>query len=156
MNQSHCEREKEIIDALRGRGRLDAELEKHASTCPVCSDTIHVSRFLQAEFLHADATTPDALPHADFIWWKGQLAAKQAAVDRATRSIALVRNISYLSISAAAAWLVFAPGHLAPLMSALSKYQWPGGSLREAALFAAIGAIIFTLLSSFYLARAER
>ena len=157
MNREYCEREKEIIQALR-RGSLSLELEKHASSCPVCADAVIVSRFLQAECSAAGAADADSvLPDADFLWWKGQLAAKKAAVERATRSIELVRKASYLAITAAAVWLLFAPGHLSSILSALSNYQLAAnGSLKETALFTAIGSVIFTVLSSLYLARAEQ
>jgi len=81
MNQSYCEKEKEIIEALRC-GTLSAELEKHASSCAICSDTVTVSEFLQSD----RAAAPE-LPDSDFIWWMGQLASKRLAVERATRSI---------------------------------------------------------------------
>jgi hypothetical protein len=157
MNREYCEREKELIQALR-RGSLGAELERHAGSCPICADAVLVSRFLQNEFSTADATQPGPmLPDADFLWWKGQLAAKKAAVERATRSIELVRKASYFAFTAAALWLLFAPGHLSWIMSALSNYQLlANGSLRQTVLFTATGAIIFTILSSLYLARAEK
>ena len=151
MNRFYCEKEKEIVEALLC-GALDTELERHASSCAICSDTVAVSEFLQA-----DRTTATVLPDSDFIWWKGQLAGKQMAVERATRSIVLVRKITYLGISAAALWLVFAPGHLRPIMNALSKHEiWSTDGLRESALLMGIGALIFTLLGSLYLARSEK
>ena len=151
MNRFYCEKEKEIVEALRC-GTLDTELERHASSCAICSDTVAVSEFLQA-----DRTAAPVLPDSDFIWWKGQLAGKQMAVERATRSIVLVRKITYLSISAATLWLVFSPGHLRPIMSVLSKHEiWWTGGLGESALLMGIGALIFTLLGSLYLARSEK
>jgi hypothetical protein len=151
MNRFYCEKEKEIVEALRC-GTLDTELERHASGCAICSDTVAVSEFFQA-----DRTGTPVLPDSDFIWWKGQLAEKQMAVERATQSIVLVRKITYLGISAATLWLVFAPGHLRPIMSALSKHEiWWTGGLRESALLMGIGALIFTLLGSLYLARSEK
>lgn len=157
MKRSYCQRENEILEASR-RGGLGAELEEHASSCRICADAVAVSKFLQAEFLQADTVEPGPmLPDADFMWWKGQLAAKQAAVERATRSIALVKNISYLAPGVAAIWLVFTPGHLQSIMSALSRYDvWGNDGLREGAVLMAIGALIFTVVGSLYLARAEK
>src|ERR1700693_2009798 len=99
MNQFYCEKEKEIIEASRG-GTLGAELEGHVRRCAICADTVAVSKFLQSD----EAVAP-VLQGPDYIWWMGQLARKQMAVERATRSIALVRKISYLGLSAAAVWL---------------------------------------------------
>jgi hypothetical protein len=151
MNRFYCKKENEIVEALRC-GTLNTELERHASSCAICSDTVAVSEFLQA-----DRTAAPVLPDSDFLWWKGQLAEKQMAVERATRSIVLVRKITYLGISAATLWLVFAPGHLRPVMSALSKHEiWWTGGLRESALLMGIGALIFTLLGSLYFTRSEK
>jgi hypothetical protein len=151
MNRFHCEKEKEIVEALRS-GTLDAELERHASSCAFCSDTVAVSEFLQA-----DRTATPVLLDSDFIWWRGQLAAKQMVVERATRSIVLFRKITYLGVSAAILWLVFAPGHLQSIIRALSKHEiWSTGGLSESALLMGVGALIFTLLGSLYLARSEK
>jgi hypothetical protein len=150
MEPFYCEKEKEIITAMRA-GTLDAELGTHASKCPVCSETVAVSEFLQA-----GGTAEPVLPDSDFIWWKGQFAAKQMALERATRSIVLVRKIAYLSVSATVLWFVFAPGHLQPMMGALSKLEIGStGYLRGSALLSAAGALIFMILGSLYMARLE-
>jgi hypothetical protein len=150
MNQVYCENEKEIIEALRC-GTLAAELERHASSCAICSNTVAVSEFLQS----AGGVAP-VLPDSDYIWWKGQLASKQMAVERATQSIAQVRKASYLGVSAAALWLILAPGHVRSIASVLSKHEiWSSGGLRESALLMAVGALFFTFLGSLYFARSD-
>src|SRR5262249_53965719 len=146
MNQFYCEKETEIIEALRG-GTLNVELARHAGSCAICADTLAVSEFLQT-----DRRAVHVLPDPDFLWWKAHFATKQMAVERATRSIVLVRQVSYLGVAAAGLWLVFAQGHLESLMTALSEHKsWWNGGLGEAAVFMVIGALIFTLLSSLYL-----
>ena len=151
MNRVYCERESVIIEALR-RGALDPELAKHAATCAICADTLAASEFLQPE-----AQVAPLLPDSDFLWWKAQLARKQMAVERATRSIALVKKASYFGAAAAGLWLGFAPGHLASILSALSRQQiLPAGTLGQSALLVGVAALVFTLLGSLYLARPER
>src|SRR6266704_1065462 len=151
MKRFYCEKEMEIIEALRG-GTLNAELARHASSCAICADTLAVSEFLQT-----DRRAAHVPPDPDFLWWKAHLASKQMAVERATRSIGLVRKGSYLGVAVAGLWLVFGQGHLESLMTALSKHQsWLTGSLGETAVFMGVGALIFTLLSSLYLARPEK
>ena len=151
MTQFYCEREVEIIEALR-RGGLHPELAKHAATCAICADSLAVSEFLQA-----GRCGGPALPDSDFLWWKAQLASKQMAVERATRSIALVRKVSYLGAATAALWLVFAPGHAASILRVLSRRAiWPAGALSQSALFLGVGALVFTLLGSLYLAGPEK
>jgi len=150
MNQCYCEKDKEIIEALRC-GTLGTELERHASSCAICSDTVAVSEFLQS-----DRAAAPVLPDSDFIWWMGQLASKQMAVERATRAIAQVKKISYWAISAMTVWLILAPGHLRSIMIALSKHEiWSTGGLRESALLMGIGALFVALLGSLYFARSE-
>src|SRR5215471_6517231 len=151
MNRFYCEKEMEITEALRA-GTLNAELARHASSCAICADTMAVSEFLQT-----DRRAAHVLPDPDFLWWKAHLASKQMAVERATRSIGLVRKVSYLGVAAGGLWLVFAQGYLEALMTALSEHKgWLTGGLGETAVFMAIGAVIFTLLSSLYLARPEK
>lgn len=165
MKQVYCEKEAEIIQALRC-GALDAELKSHVASCATCADTLAVSEFLQAggRATQADAraTLPDhspapVLPDSDFLWWKAQLARKQMAVERATRSIALVKKVSYFGAAAAGLWLVFAPGPLGSILTVLSRREiWTAGALSQTALFLGVGALVFTLLGSLYLARPEK
>lgn len=150
MNRFHCDKEPEITGAVRG-GTLHGELAKHAAGCAICADTLLVSQFLLAH--KAECVLPDA----DSLWWKAQLARKQMAVERATQSIALVRKIGYWGIAAAGLWLVFARGYLESAITALSRHElWPAGALSQSALFMGVGALVFTLLGSLYLARPEK
>jgi hypothetical protein len=150
MVQFYCDREREIIQALRC-GSLSAELQSHASSCTICSDTVAVS-----EFLRSDVAAPEP-PNSDYIWWMGQLASKQMAVERATRPIAEVRRITYLGIAAAVLWLILAPGHVQSISSALTGHPiWLSGGLRESALVMGIGALFFASLGSLYFAWSEK
>jgi Putative silver efflux pump len=151
VNQFYCEKEKEIIEALRC-GTLGTELERHASCCAICSDIVAVSEFLQS-----DLEAPLALPSSDYVWWKGQLASKQMAVERATRSIALVKKISYLGMGVVAGWLVMLLDHFRPITGALSNYEiWSTGGLRESALCIGVAAVFLSLLGSLYFVRSEK
>ena len=152
MSQFYCDKEKEIIDALRC-GSLSAELQRHAISCAICSDTVAVSEFLQS-----DVTEAQELPNSDYIWWIGQLASKQTAVERATRSIAQVSRISYLGIAAAALCLVLTPANRQSVLSAFSGHQmWSSGGLKESALLMGIGVtLIFALVGSLYFAWSEK
>lgn len=150
MNRFHCDKEPEITGAVRG-GTLHAELAKHAAGCAICAATLLVSQFLLAH--KAECVLPDA----DSLWWKAHLARKQMAVERATQSIALVRKAGYWGIAAAGLWLVFARGYLESAIAALSRHEiWPAGALSQSALFMGVGALVFTLLGSLYLARPEK
>ena len=151
MNQFYCDKEQEIIEALRC-GTFGAELQGHASCCAICSDIVAVSEFLQSELV-----APLVLPSPDYVWWKGQLVSKQMAVERATRSIALVEKFSYLGMSAVAGWLVIVLEHARPITGALSNYAvWSTGGLRESALFMGVAAVSLTLLGCLYFVRSEK
>ena len=150
MKRINCEKEKEIIEALRC-GALDADLEKHASGCAICSDTAAVSEFFQAN----TAPVP-VLPAADFLWWKGQLAGKELAVERATRSITLVQKFSYMCTAAVALWLLLASGYLRSIVNSFPKNEiWSASVLGERALLIGVAALVFAFLGSIYLARTE-
>ena len=151
MNRFACDQEAEIIEASR-RGTLHAEHLKHAASCAICADTLAVSQFMMA-----DKRATPALPDSDFLWWKAELLSKQMAVERATQSIALVRKGSYVGVAAAGLWLVYAGGPFESAIAALSKHEiWPSGALNQSALFMGVGALVFTLLGSLYLARPEK
>jgi hypothetical protein len=206
MNRVYCEKESEILEALR-RGEVGPDLATHVATCAICADTLAVSEFFKADRAaalaqqcHSERTgapgepgfgslgwrsAPFAprmvlrgeeprldpntsavnenmqfcpgLPDSDFLWWKAQLARKQIAMERATRSIALVKKLSYFGAAVAGLWLVFAPGHLGSILSVLSRHEiWPAGALSQTALLLGVGALVFTLLGSLYLARPEK
>ena len=151
MNRFYCEKETEILEGLR-HGDLHTEDAKHAAHCAICADTLAVSEFLQN-----DNRPAGVLPDSDFLWWKAQLARKQMAVERATRSIALIRKVSYLGAAAAGLWLVFAPGPLTSILSVLSRHEiWSAGALTQSALFLGVGSLVFTLLGSLYFVRPEK
>lgn len=180
MNRVYCEKEMEILGALR-RDAWDPEPANHVASCAICADTLAVSKFLLADRTTAvvrqchsdrseeprmDLTTSTidedtlfwaGLPDSDFLWWKAQLARKRIAMDRATRSISLVTKVSYLGAAAAGLWLVFSPGPLGSILSVLSRHEiWPAGAFTQTALFLGVGALASTLLGSLYLARPEK
>jgi len=150
MNRLYCEKEAEIIAAMRSSG-LSPELEKHADACDICSGIAAVSRFLQPQ----EVLRP-VLPDSDFLWWKAQLASRQLAVERATQSIVLVRTVACCGFVAAAMWLLLSSGHVGVLLAALSKRDIWSSALGQSALLMALGALVFTLLGSWYLARLEK
>jgi len=150
MNRLYCEKEAEIIAALRSSG-LSPELEKHAGACDICSRLAAVSKFLRP----LEEVRP-VLPDSDFLWWKAQLASRQLAVERATRSIVLVRKVACCGFVAAALWLLLSSEHVSVVLAAMSKREIWSSALGQSALLMAVGALAFTLLGSFYFARLEK
>ena|SRR5919109_752905 len=151
MNRSSCEKETEILEAVR-HGGLGPDLATHAETCAICADTMAVSELFQA-----DRPAAPTLLDSDFLWWKSQLVRKQMTVERATRSIELVKKVSYVGAATEGVWAVFAPGHLSSILNILSRPEiWPNGALGQSAMFLGIAALVFTLLGSLYLVRPEK
>ncbi len=94
MQLSHCDREQEVVDALRSGRWATAwgeDIRKHVAACTVCAEVALVAREFQreAELAQGELGQPGAsLPSAGLVWWKAQLAARRAAEQRATAPIA--------------------------------------------------------------------
>lgn len=117
MKLPQCDREQEVVDALRS-GRWASvwgeEIRQHAAVCAVCAEVALAAQEFQreAERARADLQQPDAgLPSAGLVWWKAQRAARRAAEQRAAEPMVLVERLAY------------AAGALAAL--GLGVWQWP-------------------------------
>ena len=98
MNLPQCDREQEVLDALRsGRwaSAWGAELRQHAATCAVCAEVAFVAQEFRREAELAPAELPAGLPSAGLIWWKAQRAARREAEQRAAEPILLVERAAY-------------------------------------------------------------
>jgi hypothetical protein len=117
MKLPHCDREQEVLDALRsGRwaGAWGEEIRQHAAECAVCAEVAWVAQEFQREEARArtELQQPGAgLPSAGLVWWKAQRAARRAAERRAAEPMLWVERVAY------------ALGALAAL--ALGVRQWP-------------------------------
>jgi hypothetical protein len=101
MTLEHCDREQEVVDALRS-GRWLSEwglaVRQHAQTCPVCAEVALAAQAFQREaaLAQAELEQPGAhLPSAGLVWWKAQLAARRAAEKRAAEPIVWVERAAY-------------------------------------------------------------
>lgn len=103
MSRIQCEKENEVREASRS-GLWTPPLREHASRCAPCAEATIVAEFLlhEAEIANSDAR----LPTSGLIWWKTQLAAKNAALTRATRPITLVTVLSFLAVALGLLWLI--------------------------------------------------
>jgi hypothetical protein len=106
MSRIQCERENEVLEACRSDLWTPA-LREHVSHCTDCGEVIIVAGFLvhEAEIAGLEAH----LPSSSLIWWRRQLAAKNAALTRATRPITLVTALSLLAGAFALLWFVVEP-----------------------------------------------
>lgn len=117
MRLPHCDREQEVVDALRSSrwaGAWGEEIRRHAAACAVCAEVALVTQEFQREdeLAQAELGRPGAgPPSAGLVWWKAQLAARRAAERRAAEPMLLVERVAY------------ALGTLAAL--GLGAWQWP-------------------------------
>ncbi len=92
MNRSHCEREQEVVRAVRsGRwpGAADEALRRHALSCPVCAEVALVAEFLRREEALESSV---ALPDPGLLWWKAEILAQREARERAAQPIAVAER----------------------------------------------------------------
>lgn len=88
-NVTLCSRESEVLDASR-ENRWDDELITHRDSCSACAETLFIAEMLQENALEASADS--VLPDPGPIWWKAQLLARQRALHRADKPIALAER----------------------------------------------------------------
>jgi hypothetical protein len=117
MKLPQCDREQEVVDALRSGRWASAwgdDIRQHAAVCAVCAEVALAAQEFQreAELAQAELQQPGAgLPSAGLVWWKAQRAARRAAEQRAAEPIMLVERAA------------IALGALAALV--LGAWQWP-------------------------------
>lgn len=104
MNESHCEREHEVFEALSS-GRWDDALRRHADGCATCSDVILVQSYLGQ--MRTDDTAAYEPSSAGRVRWKAERRARQEALERVTRPITLIRHatLALATLGVAAAGL---------------------------------------------------
>jgi hypothetical protein len=92
MKQARCLFEEKIERASRS-GNWTDELLGHVAGCHSCEEIALVTSYLCSS---SRASTVDAaLPDAGRIWWKAQLSANAAAMERALRPIVWARRIAF-------------------------------------------------------------
>jgi hypothetical protein len=96
------------------------------------------------------------LPSSSQIWWRAQLAAKNAALTRATRPITLVTALSFLVGALGLLWLIVGPVETTAGWSGAGKYPAYVQSLlslyaNSTALMMTTGTLVCLLFGSLYL-----
>jgi hypothetical protein len=96
----HCDREQDVLDAIRS-GRWATvwgeDIRRHAARCSVCAEVASLVQEFQREAELVQAELQQAgtgLPSAGLIWWKAQLAARRAAEQRVAEPIVLVERVA--------------------------------------------------------------
>jgi len=105
MKSERCEREDELLDALR-RGFAGTELEEHAASCASCSELRLVAGALLDD--RADAVASAEVPTAGAMLWRMRVRARRDAESRARRSL-LLGHAATLAVAIALAAIFFGP-----------------------------------------------
>ena len=172
MKNTYCDKETLVARALAAgslagpiAGPIEDALQKHADSCPVCSEVLLVGRALASgmERPFVENQSGDAalhLPDAGAVWWKAQLIAKRRAVERATRAVRIVDRLAYFGGAATMTWLVAEGSKAGPLNSSAAPWMAPfahllSGNLGAVALSSAVLAMLTILLGSAYLLWSE-
>ena len=152
MNDFGCDKEKQVLEALRSV-ELSPELLNHVATCAACTELMLVSKFLRSE---AENVREIALPDAGLIWRKAQLRSRHEALARATWPIRFVGGVAALASVVVALWLVFSATELPTWLSDIGNYRlqaehlwrgyWAGVVLRGGA-----GTLLCAFLGSLYM-----
>jgi hypothetical protein len=92
MKHQHCPFEEKIAQASRS-GQWSDELLAHVSACASCEEVTLVASYLSES--NASAAADNQLPDAGRVWFKAQIAAKTAAMERAMRPILWARRFAF-------------------------------------------------------------
>jgi hypothetical protein len=135
MKRNRCEREIEVIAALR-RGAWTAELEDHLQTCAACAETRLVAGSLLqgASALRTEMEPPAAGP----LWRRAQARRREMALKRARQPLVFMRAVSIACVIAFAAWLL---GSLWRFAGRGLIGGWGAMAVQTAAVGAAVAAV---------------
>lgn len=91
MSLSPCDREAEVLAALRAEG-LTGDLRDHAAGCAACSETVFVASTLLGEARRAEREVE--LPDPVRIWLDARQRARRLHAARALRPIVVVQRVA--------------------------------------------------------------
>jgi hypothetical protein len=101
MSRRWCERESDVVEALR-RGCFSDELRGHVGSCAICAETGPVARMLlQSASLLSVEQTPS---FAGLVWRRAEARKREIALERAVRPLIFMRAMSVVYVLLAAGW----------------------------------------------------
>jgi hypothetical protein len=98
MTAMECVREADVLDAVasgKWPRRLPADLAAHVISCPVCRDLARVAEQLRTDYDRQ--WTEVNIPSSGQAWWRAEMRARQEAVVRASRPIAIAQTAAVLA-----------------------------------------------------------
>jgi hypothetical protein len=103
MNRTRCERESEVVEAVR-RDYFSDELRGHVRSCSICAETQPVAQMLmQSASLLSVEQTPSA---AGLVWRRAEARKREIALKRAARPLIFMRVLSVAYVVLTAGWLL--------------------------------------------------
>lgn len=111
MNRARCEREAEVVSALRA-GALSDELSSHVLGCASCAETERVAEALLGSAAGMRAQLEP--PAAEVVWRRAQVRSRELALKRAARPLIFMRVLSFVCVAASGVWLLHGFGGLLP------------------------------------------
>jgi hypothetical protein len=146
MNRILCERESDVVEALR-RGSFSGELRGHVRSCSICTETHAVAEMLlQTASLLRVEHEPSA---AGLIWRRAQVRKNELALKRATRPLIVMRAMSAVYVVFSAAWLL----HYFWRSGSMESISGWNGFLDETAWFGVAIAVLAMAIGAWYLLR---
>ena len=144
MNRIWCEREVDVVEALR-KGHFSDELRGHVGSCAICAETQPVAQMLlQTASLLRVEHEPSG---AGLVWRQAQARKKEIALRRATRPLIFMRALSVVCVALSAAWLLHYVWRSRP-MELISGWN---GLQSETAFFGAAIAALAIAIGAWYL-----
>lgn len=139
MNQHGCDREMELIGALR-RGELPADLRDHARGCGACSEAANVSVWMNSLCSTMERSIPAADPMV--VYLKAQLLASLPREQRELQPLHLLQRAAFAAV--ALAWAVLLTWKWDAIQS-FSVDRALAGAIGGAVLSPSLIALVFAL-----------
>ncbi len=103
MNRTWCERESDVMEALRS-GTFSDELREHVGSCAICAEAQPVAKMLlQTASVLRRQGEPQA---AGLVWRRAQAQKRELALKRAARPLIFMRALSGAYAVLFAAWVL--------------------------------------------------
>jgi hypothetical protein len=132
MKRISCEHETDVIRALRS-GEWTTELRLHVAECLDCSQALHLAEALGEEARRAEIHCNPPDPY--WILQRSRRMAREIAMRRMTRLLAVMRALAAVYVVAAAVWLL--RGY-----AALQYREVASAMHGSASMFALMGAMV--------------
>ena len=139
MNHEGCEREMELIGALR-RGDLPDDLRDHARSCADCSEAAKVSVWMNA--LASSAGRQSAPPDPTVLYLKAQIMATLPGEQRTLQPLHLLQRVAFALVGLG--WAVRLTWKWDAIQN-LSFDRALAGAIGGAALSPSLIALVFAL-----------